>query len=164
VNDIIEKILPTIENVVAGIVTSRDDRHELQQELILKCYANEGKLRRLYYVESRLSGWLFMVAKNTHRDKQKKVRERSIQGKDLIDLLEDEQDFKDIKDKVKPTKEMLSVLSNVERMWIDLWIECEFSYLEIQRRTKISRQHAKKRIQEILEKWKQLDIYLPQSL
>ncbi len=76
-----------------------------------------------------------------------------------FDVKEDEREVLDI-DKVKVMGEMMKQLSDIERMWITQYIECDMNYSEIQRRTKITRQCAKDRIQTILDKWKHLDIYL----
>jgi DNA-directed RNA polymerase specialized sigma24 family protein len=57
VNEIILAILPEIEKVVSKIVYDPETRHDLKQDLILKCYENEGKVRRLY-VETGMSNWL----------------------------------------------------------------------------------------------------------
>lgn len=161
-DDLILKILPSIKEVVQVIATGKDDRNDLEQELIIKCYDNEGKVRRLF-VETGLKKWLFLSARNLNiQNLRHEQTKRKVQPHDL-----DYERTTDIRDTVKPTAEMMVQLNEVERMWIELWIACNFNYLEMQRRSgqkgiknRISRQHAKKKITEILIKWKQLDIYL----
>ncbi len=63
-------------------------------------------------------------------------------------------------DRVKTLNRMMDEFDSTEKMWIEMYMSCDFNYSEIERRTKITRQCAKDRVTEILDKWKHLDIYL----
>lgn len=144
------------------IATSREARHDLEQDVIIECYKCEGKIRRLY-IETGLKNWLFLVARNVNYDNQR------IENRYSFNKIKEqpEETTLNLIDKVKPTEQMMAQLTEVERMWVKMWIECDFNYLEMQRRSgkkgvknRISRQHAKKQITKILQRWKDLDIYL----
>lgn len=187
-NNLLIKILPDIDTIVKGISKGFDDQNDLRQDLVLKIYSNKKKVKQLYK-EKKLKGWLYVVARNLNTDRQKNSREilcsqimlydkggyvtsdEHSQQTGFIDLLlhnntpEDDGHYLPY---IKPLPEMLKQLPEIERLWVETYINCNFNYSEIQRRTKIpgqkgiARRHAKERIQTIFEKWKQLDIYLPQ--
>jgi DNA-directed RNA polymerase specialized sigma24 family protein len=161
VNEIILAILPEIEKVVSKIVYDPETRHDLKQDLILKCYENEGKVRRLY-VETGMSNWLFMTARNININRQTKVKEylTPVYHNDLIDSesVKSEIDF------IKSHEELLKQLPDPHRRWVQLYIKHDFNYLEIERQGICGRRCAKKNIQKAFEVWRSLDIFLPHSL
>lgn len=184
-NELLLEILPDIDHIIKGVTKVPDDQNEIKQELILKIYDNEKKVRQLKS-EGKLNGWLFIVARNLFMD-GKRSKKRFITGSNLITTKD--QDFKvgyysnrnrnmedefarilnnlpkeegHFKPNLRTWDEMFYQLSEIERLWIEIYIDCNFNYSEFQRRTKIDRRHAKVRIQTVLKKWKHLDIYLQQ--
>lgn len=184
-NELLLEILPDIDNIIRGVTKVPDDQNEIKQELILKIYDNEKKVRQLKN-QGKLNGWLFIVARNLFTD-FKRNQKRTVTGSDirlysdedfkigeysnknrniedmfskiLYNLPKDEEHYKP---NLKTWHDMYYQLSEIERLWIETYINCNFNYSEIQRRTNIDRRHAKARIQTVLKKWKHLDIYLPQ--
>ncbi len=164
-NEILLKILPDIDDIVKGFSNLEDERHEVKQDLILRMYDNKKQVKKLYK-EGKLKGWLFIVARNIYTDSKNKPKlirfNVNLQDHQTDGLTEH------YKPNLKSLPEMLKQLSEIERLWIETYINCNFNYSEIQRRTKIpgqkgvARRHAKDRIQIILKKWRHLDIYLHQ--
>jgi len=170
VNDLVEQILPNIEDVIKGITTNKEEQDELRQNLVIKIYSKEDKLRQSIK-DQKLKQWLFIVARNLYFDKKNGLslfRKKEISTVRLLhtyDLTTEPTEH--YKPNLKTLEEMLKELPEIDRMWIELWIDCDFNNSELERRTaeagekwKVSRRHVRIRIDSILEKWKHLDIYL----
>jgi DNA-directed RNA polymerase specialized sigma24 family protein len=153
VNDLLLEILPDIDNALEGITRVKDEQDEVRQELILKIYENSDKVKELYE-QGRLKGWIFIVGRNLFLDVKKRPRKVGL-PQNLID--EQEEHYKP---NIKTLDDMLQELPEIERLWIETYIDCGFNCSEIERRTTISRRWARERLNVIFEKWKQLDIYL----
>ena len=155
-NKLIIEILPYIERVANHTTQDYTQRKEIHQELVLKCYDNKEKVAALS-TEGTILNWLYIVARNIKADL---YRNNSVLPLEM-DVAQEPESLSDI-DNIKTLDEMLSELTPVERIWIAEYIDCGFNIAELHRRTTISRRHATRRIKYILERWKQLDIYLPQ--
>ena len=157
-NEILLEILPDIDKVIQGVTLIKEEQDEVRQELILKIYDNEATVKQLYKSQ-KIKGWLFMVAKRIFIDGKRKVRDSTISKASIyIDELNHRKEYLP---NIKTIEKMFEQLTEIEKMWIETYVECGYNYAEVHRRTAIGRQHVKERIQEIFEKWKQLDIYLP---
>jgi len=146
------EIYPEIKRT--ALIFDKSNPDDLAQDIALKCLENEEELKDIVS-RGKLKDWLFIVARNLNYTKRK--RERST---DLPKELTDENHQHPFIN-AKSLEEMLALLNEKDRMWISTWVELDFSYVEIQRKTGITRQHAKVRIKSILEKWKHLEIFLP---
>jgi DNA-directed RNA polymerase specialized sigma24 family protein len=148
-----------IEMVVNHTSKDHDERHEIQQTLILKLYNKEKEVKRLYE-EGNLKRWLYKVVWNIKIDLYRENKSISLDD-DIPILIIEEHEPRDI-DRVKTLPEMLEQLPEIERLWMNIYIENGQSYRAVKRSTNICRAKVKERIETILKEWKQLDIYLPQ--
>lgn len=129
-------------------------------------YDNKKKVKKLHK-EGKLKGWLFIVARNLFIDSKRNNKfiynqgAHKNQGKPWR-WNPQTYEVPDVHNhpNIKTFPDMLRQLTEIERLWIETYIECDFNYSELQRRTKIDRRHAKLRVELILNKWKHLDIYL----
>lgn len=161
---IIIKILPDIDHALKGVTKNIGEQNELRQDLIIKIYENQSKFKKAYN-EGNVKGWLFMVARNMYRLSKRSYQTSTVRlNQDIT-----EEDTTEYLPNIKTMDEMLKGLSEMERLWIKTWVDCDFNYSKLQRVTNlpgiqkgIARRHAKIRIDQILEKWKHLDIYLEQ--
>jgi len=156
VNKLILEILPDIETVVNHTSKDKDERHEIQQTLILKLYTKKELVKTLHK-QGILKNWLYKVCWNIKIDLHRQRKTCTL----LIDPPIEKRQPLDI-DNVKTLEEMMSELNHVERIWINIYLDCNLNIRELNRRTKISRKVATERINTILKKWKHLDIYLQQ--
>lgn len=164
-NKIIIEILPDIDHLLNGVTKDVDQQNEIRQELILKVYDNEQKVRKMIENNESLKGWLFIVARSIYI-KGKKGPKTTELDPNMIEEIESH-----YVPNIKTPKEMLQQLTETERLWIKTWVECNFNCSELERVTRIpgiqkgiDRRSAKTRIDTILEKWKQSDIYLQELL
>ena len=156
-NKLIIDILPHIEQVANHTTKDYDQRHEIHQALVLKCYENKQKVKALHE-KGKLINWFYLVARNIDRDLLRKKAIRA--GYSLEYDIPAPKEYKTPLDNVKTLQGMLIELSETERIWITLYLDCDLNISELHRRTNISRRHATERINQILNKWKHLDIYL----
>jgi len=177
-------ILPDIKEVAKVVTNNIDEQNELIQEVVLKCYDNETKVKAL--PKDKVKGWVFIVARNLYTDKkrrkssclQPKLASKNVNnfihietGDDNFSNVTDFQDAlfyfeaeetPDPTEKIKTFEGMMNELTFVERIWIRDYIDSGMNVLEMHRKNNISRKKIDDRIKEILERWKHLDIYLPQ--
>ena len=145
-NNLILKILPDIERFARRMSRHSDTQNELIQSTVLKCYEYEFKVKQMH-AEGKLNGWLFTVIRN---ENLKLVTTNAVEApKELTDVAY-----------IDRIGELNYYLTDIERKWIKIYIECEGSYTKIEQRTTISRSHASKRIKSIIEKCKQLKFIL----
>ena len=112
---------------------------------------------QLFNKADKQTTYIYVVVKNTYN----KLFYHSIASGSIsnIEIKQEVTEPKEI-DSIKKLDDMIKELNPIERLWINQYIDCDLNYLEIERRTGITRQCAKKRIKHILDKWKHLDIYL----
>lgn len=155
------EILPAIEKVSQMFPLAKEDREDLRQDLVLKCYENEGKVLEAHQ-RNEITFWLYRVAKNHLHNNRKANNVR--RSKELTDIPDTPEQYRYLF--AKEMKDMIALLNQKERLWINLWLECGMSTKKLEQITKekgikITRQHASVRIKAILEKWKHLEIFLP---
>lgn len=153
-NKLILEILPYIEQVANHTSQDRDRRHEIHQLLILKCYKKKDKVTQLHK-DRELLNWLYVVARNINRN----LYNQDVYVPLEIDLRQEEATPSPI-DNVKTLDKMLEQLDDVERLWMNTYIECNLNKLEMHRRTGIGRPKIDERLKAIFKRWKQLDIFL----
>lgn len=156
-NKLLIEILPIIDKVVEHTTKDYNDRHEIKQTLVLKLYSKKKVVKRLHK-EGNLTRWLYKVASNIKIDLYRQRKSLPV-DLNLPILAVEDKPLTDI-DKVKTLDEMLNELTDVERLWINLYLESGVNFRECHRRSNISRLALTERIKTILEKWKHLDIYL----
>ena len=145
-NNLILKILPDIERFARRMSRHSDTQNELIQSTVLKCYEYESKVKQMH-AEGKLNGWLFTVIRN---ENLKLVTTNAVEApKELTDI-----PYSDRIEELKP------FLTDIEKKWLKVYVECDGSYTKIEQRTTISRSHASKRIKSIIEKCKQLKFIL----
>ncbi len=141
-NNLIIEILPLIELTARKLTGRKDDQNELVQSVVLKCYEYSETVKRLHS-EGKVGRWVYVVMRN-----------------DLLKMKMQEpiEIYSEIEDIVYSDKleELKPLLTEIERMWIRAYIECDGSYTQIEIKKNISRQHASERIKSIIEKCKQL--------
>jgi DNA-directed RNA polymerase specialized sigma24 family protein len=142
-------ILNLINEYSNKLGRSKYERDELTQTVSLIYLENPN----LFTSANNLKNYIFIVVRNTYFTLGSDTCEL------VIDLEADQPEVNPI-DRVKTFNGMLKQLPEIERLWISTYLDCEFNYSEIERRTGITRQCAKKRIDKILDRWKHLDIYL----
>jgi len=145
-NNLILKILPDIENFARRASRHPDTQNELIQSTVLKCYEYEFKVKQMH-AEGKLNGWLFTVIRN---ENLKLVTSNPVDAlRELADV-----GYTDRIEELKP------FLTDIEKKWLKVYVECDGSYTKIEQRTTISRSHASKRIKSIIEKCKKLKFIL----
>lgn len=152
--------MPYIDEASELFIKAKDKRHDFKQDFILKCYRMEDRLIEAKSKDN-LNGFVFITFKNYYLDskKKKQLETTALNGIELS-TEDTEQKYSNI----KPHAEMLSLLTNHEQIFINRLIECRLNVLEMSRLTGMSRKTIRLRRNKIYEKWKRLDIYLPQSL
>ena len=125
------------------------EREELAQIVSLNYLENTD----LFEAAENLKSYIFIVVRNTYYNFERQQTELNF---DIVYEVEELEEM----DRVVTLNQMLTKLSEIERLWITTYMDCDFNHSEIQRRTGITRQCTKKRIDKILDKWKHLDIYL----
>lgn len=152
-------ILELIRIKCEEIGYNRFYKDELRQSLSLKYLENPS----IYDNVHNLAGYIFLQASRVQYKIAKEEGKNYALNKKQKQLLKVSEyltiDLEGI-DKVKTLENMIKELPDIEKIWIRLYIDCGMNYSEIQRRTEITRQCAKDRIETILDKWKHLDIYL----
>ena len=146
-----DNILTEIRLTAHIIGSTKYERDELTQTVSLIYLENPA----LFQDADSISAYIWVVVRNSAR----KLKTQAFVDIDFDNLVDEPEEVLDI-DRVKTLQEMMSQLDNLEQMWIIQYIECGFNYSELERRSKITRQCSKKRIKQILDKWKHLDIYL----
>jgi len=139
---LILEILPMIEAQAKHLAKNTDLQNELRQYTILECYKYESKIRTLHE-SGGLRSWIYTVMKH------EKVRQERSEPSDseVQDIYEPYFDY---------LVEIRKHLTPTENAWIRAYIECNGSYIEIQRRKGIDREMAADRIKYIIEKCKTL--------
>ncbi len=150
-NNLILKILPIIEKSTEVFTKDRNERHEIINTVILKCYDNKRIVKQL--VESgKINGWVFIVCRNHFLDLKKGHQKTSELESDLIDL--NDIIFSERFEKIR------THLEHIENRWIDAYVECGCCFEEMELRFNISRQTCSRRIKSIIEKCKRLNCIL----
>lgn len=157
-NDLILQILPIIEQVAKHSTRNRDQQHEIRQELILKCYDNSAKIQQGINQGRNPANLIYVYARNLRLDQIKKVKPVIMQIPDRPTPETEQADY----DNVKTHNELMDQIKGTDRMWIELYLECDLNKNEMHRRTGVCRETIDERLKYIFDKWKQLDIYLPQ--
>lgn len=158
-NDLILEILPIIEQVCRDVVKNESDRDDFQQDFIIKCYSIEQPLR-LAHRDNKTRPFLWTAARNFLKDQQKK-RQLDTVNVDTVNLVINESD--ELKYfNIKTHKELLDLLPNKDRVFIQRYIECKMNKLELKRVTGLNGLTIRRNLNRIYAKWKHLDIYLPQ--
>lgn len=151
------QILPIIEQVAKHTTKNRDHQHEIRQELVLKCYDNSDKIARGIKEGRNPANLIYVYARNLKLDQLKKSKPVLMSAPERP---EEEHEPKPY-DRIKTHSELMNQIKGTDRMWIELYIDCNFNRLEMNRRTGVCRETIDERLKYIFDKWKQLDIYLP---
>ena len=128
---------------------SKYESNELAQIVCLKYLESPELFNKAYSIKR----YIYFVVRNSLKELH--LDTYSLET-DVEDIIEDINPI----DNIKILDDMLYELTEIERLWITTYIDCDFNHSEIERRTGITRQCTKKRINKILDKWKHLDIYL----
>lgn len=116
---------------------------DLRQDTIIKA------IEKFTGERSGFLSWCFVVAKNIFLE-QKRREVKKVNYSNFDDLIDERVNvFKEVEYYKKNLK-------CIEKMWIDVYLDNECSYIKIQEKTRISRQCASKRIKSIIEKCKTL--------
>lgn len=141
-NKLILEILPEIEATAKKIGRNVDQQNEIRQYTILRCYDYPDTVKRLH-AEGKLGGWIYVTAYNcmlVMAGNQVREHKKDIADSNYEDLLED----------FKP------YLTEADKAWIRVYIECGGKYIEIERVKNIHHETASDRIKLIIEKCKKL--------
>jgi len=157
------EIVPIVEEVSRMFPLNKEDREDLRQDLVLKCYDDQERTLSIH-ARNELKYWLYRVARNKVISDKRQNNTRRTSEYSEITSANDQHRFLH----AKGIKEMIDLLNEKERLWINLWLKCGMSTSKLEQVTKekgikITRQHASIRIKAILEKWKHLEIFLPSS-
>ena len=155
-HDLIIEILPKIKEVVKVLTKDAECRNDLQQDLVLKCYENEGKIRRLH-AETGLKNWLFLVGRNLIVDKKRKVQFTELKFNIVSEEVESKQS-----DFVKTYEQMRKELSQKSRMWIDAYLKHDMNCAKMGRKMDLDPHYVWTQVDKVIKQWKHLKIYLPQ--
>jgi DNA-directed RNA polymerase specialized sigma24 family protein len=135
--------LTNLEKICKGI--NPKGWEDLRQDVIVKVLESGKEFES----KSKFLGWCKTVAITTNIDNHKKKAKECLRN-DLNGIYDDEPN---VFDKVKDIK---GKLTGMEKMWIDVYLDNDCRYINIQREVRISRQLASERIKEIIEKCKRL--------
>jgi hypothetical protein len=124
------------------LTRNTDQQNELTQFIVLKCYDYESTVKRLD-IEKKLEAWIYTVGRNEYLV----MKKRTIFDipKDIADVV-----YSDKLEELKP------FLTDMDRLWIRAYVECNGKYSEIQKKKKIHQETASERIKSIIEKCKTL--------
>ena len=152
--------LEQIDKVCARLPCVQFFKDETRQELSLKYLENPD----IYDDINNLRGYIFKQAlhhlNKLRTDEGKHSPSRQEKASEEVIQCLDYDSTPQLIDTVKPFAGVLAALDDMDRMWIDLYLDCNENYSEMERKTNITRQKCSNRINEILKEWKQLDIYL----
>jgi len=151
VERIINEILEELQKMSFRIAKDKDRASDLSQDIILKLYDNEEKVKQVHE-KGELLFWLYRITYNHYKDN---FRNKAFYVQLTVDLPDNVHEEKP--DTYEQLKLIYANLDEIERLWMDAYLECDLKYLEIERWTKsygtgISRQYAAKEIKRIIKK------------
>lgn len=141
-NKLILEILPDIQDTAKKISRNTDQQNDLTQFIVLECYKYEDIVKRLYQ-EKRLKTWLYTATRREYLKMRKGEPTNAL--KDIPD-----ETYVDLLEEFKP------YLTQADKAWIRVYIECGGKFAEIQRVKKIHQETASERIKYLIEKCKKL--------
>jgi DNA-directed RNA polymerase specialized sigma24 family protein len=156
---LIIEILPIIEQVCKDVIKNEADREDFQQDFIIKCYSIEAPLR-IAVRDNKTKYFLWTTANNFFKDRNKRRKLCTVDIDPANIELTDATELKYLN--IKTHKELLDQLPSKDRVFIQRYIECGMNKLEMKRVTGINCLTIRRKLDKIYDKWKQLDIYLPQ--
>lgn len=142
---LLEENIEKLEDICKKI--SGNDWRDLFQDLALKIL--EADQER---IKDNFLGWCYTVARNKHLD-------NLTLNKRFCEIINERVAQDDTKNAFERVNELKTRLNGIEKMWVDVYLDNDCKFVNIQKETRISRQHASERIKAIIEKCKRLKGY-----
>jgi len=139
---LLENNIERLERICKNI--AGNDWRDLFQDLAVKILeADQEK------IEEKFFSWCYMVAKNKHLDNLN-------ENKRFLELQNDSMVYDHRLNVFERVNDLKRHLNGIEKMWVDVYLDNDCKFVNIQKQTRISRQHASERIKAIIEKCKRL--------
>lgn len=130
------------------LVIDRDNHYDLAHDTILKLMDNPYILKES---DSKFMGWVFIVAKNLFIDRKRKQRPTV----EYCEGLEHEEVYNLTKEPIEYIRKIEnSNLTEIEKLWIEVYLDEEGKFSHIAERLGVTRQTVSKNVKQALKKLK----------
>ncbi len=135
---VLDKYFDQVEPICKAICPNGYE--DLAQEVYIKMIENPPR-------DENVNAWIYTIAKNQMLDDMKCNKLVIVDDLSYIEALDNENFKKKVDDIIRESN-----LTHTEILWIKAYLQHDLNYVWIESDTKISRQHASKRIKGIIKK------------